>query len=170
MDRYVRIVAATATQLHDVDLSEVATAVGSRSFDRGRAYARAARVAVVEWDPEDGTLTGSVAGNGGLYETVAFFVGDSAGALEFEDGECTCPVGYNCKHVAALVIAATEAVSRSPAGRSRRQRARRGSAPAWEAPLRALHRAAGAAGSRQPAGDRAGAARRPASPAGARRG
>ena len=52
--------------------------------------------------------------------------------LEFEDGECTCPVGYNCKHVAAIVIAADRrarcaATRRGSAlgGAGRRARSRR---------------------------------------------
>ena len=63
----------------------------------------------IAWDPDDETLTGSVVGQGALYETAAFFAGEPDGVLTFEDGECTCPVGYDCKHVAAIVIAATDA-------------------------------------------------------------
>ena len=127
-------VSATA-ELFDVDLSGVEDAVGSRSFDRGRIYARRGRVLEVRWDSQDETLAGSVAGQRGLYETGAFFVGGRDGALQFEDGECTCPVGYNCKHVAALVIAATES---RVAARSLRLVPSPAAPPAWEQPLRAL--------------------------------
>ena len=123
----------TAVELREVDLSEVEDAVGSRSFQRGRAFARGGRVAVVEWGPEDTTLTGTVAGNGGLYDAAAFFVGGHDAPLEFEGGECTCPIGYDCKHVAALVIAATAArVAAPPPTREAP------AAPAWEGSLRAL--------------------------------
>lgn len=124
-------------ELSKIDLSEVREAVGSRSFGRGRSYERDQRVMAVEWDPSDLTLTGSVAGTA-LYTTTAYFT-DADGSLAFEDGECTCPVGYNCKHAAAIVIAAA-------GERAGAQRARRGSrarpaaidAPAWEQSLRAL--------------------------------
>ena len=61
----------------------------------------------IEWDSDTETLTGSVVGQGALYDTAAFFTSDGGGLLGFDDGECTCPVGYNCKHVAAIVIAAS---------------------------------------------------------------
>jgi superfamily II DNA or RNA helicase len=132
--------AGAATGLCEIDLSEVESAVGSRSFERGRAYARCGRVATVEWAPDGEALTGSVVGQGALYDTAAFFVGGGDGALEFEDGECTCPVGYNCKHVAAIVIAATDARgARRPTRHLRlAKQAAAPQPPSWEAPLRAL--------------------------------
>jgi PAS domain-containing protein len=93
----------------------------------------------VEWDPSAETLTGSVVGNGALYDTAAFFVGGGGGALAFEDGECPCPVGYNCKHVAAIVIAATDARSGARLGRAARTGATAARpAPSWETSLGAL--------------------------------
>jgi superfamily II DNA or RNA helicase len=128
---------AAIEELSAVDLSEVREAVGSRSFGRGRSYERNQRVVAIEWDPRDLTLTGSVAGTA-LYTTTAYLA-DADGSLAFEDGECTCPVGYNCKHVAAIVIAAA-------GERAGAQSARLGlgarpaaiDAPAWERSLRAL--------------------------------
>ncbi|MGA2163820.1 MAG: DEAD/DEAH box helicase, partial [Solirubrobacteraceae bacterium] len=139
-------------EVDDLGLAAVEATVGSTSFGRGRSYARGNRVLKLEWDPDTATLTGSVVGKGALYDTAAFFTADGE-SLEFEDGECTCPVGYNCKHVAAIVIAATDGRG---AGRPRgKQRAPllatalRGTQhpplqvvktapPSWEQPLRAL--------------------------------
>jgi superfamily II DNA or RNA helicase len=124
-----------------VELSEIEAVVGSRSFQRGRSYARGKRVLSVEWDAEAETLKGTVVGQGAVYDTAAFFVDGERGALSFEDGECTCPVGYNCKHVAAIVIAATNGRT---AGRDATGAPLRRPAPAappppsWEQPLRAL--------------------------------
>ncbi len=100
---------AIVSDTHDVELSEVEAAVGERSFERGRSYARRNRVLRVEWDADTATLTGSVVGHGALYDTAAFFSVADGGERPptFRDGECTCPVGYNCKHVAAIVIAAS---------------------------------------------------------------
>ena len=100
-----RVLSAVA-EMAAVELAKVEAVVGSRSFERGAAYARANRVLSIKWASDIGTLTGSVVGRDGLYRTAAFFVSDDGGELALDDGECTCPVGYNCKHVAALVIAA----------------------------------------------------------------
>jgi len=59
------------SELSDVELSEVEAAVGSRSFDRGRSYARRNRVAAIEWDATAETLSGSVVGQGALDRTAA---------------------------------------------------------------------------------------------------
>src|SRR5205085_11961601 len=109
------------------------------SFDRGRSYARSGRVVKIAWDPEGETLSGSVVGHGPLYETAAYFAGEGDGALAFQDGECTCPVGYNCKHVAAIVIAATDGRGRLATGaRSARRSGTVAQQRSWEQPLRAL--------------------------------
>jgi superfamily II DNA or RNA helicase len=129
------------SEVDDVELAEVEAAVGSTSFGRGRSYARANRVLKIEWDPDTETLTGSVVGQGSLYDTAAFFTSGGDGLLEFEDGECTCPVGYNCKHVAAIVIAASD--ERGPDRPRSKQRpplrvAKAAQPGSWEQPLRAL--------------------------------
>jgi superfamily II DNA or RNA helicase len=122
----------------DFGLSEVEAAVGPRSFERGRAYARRGRVVEVEWDPDGATLSGSVVGQGALYHTQAFFTGRNGGVAEFEDGECTCPVGNNCKHVAAVVIAAANEGVVERRSRLAAAGAAHAAPPAWEQPLRAL--------------------------------
>ena len=88
-----------------IDLDEIEAAVGEASFKRGRTYANGKRVMSVRWDETGSLLHGRVVGKGAVYDTAAYFTSD-AGAREFEDGECSCPIGYNCKHIAALVIAA----------------------------------------------------------------
>jgi superfamily II DNA or RNA helicase len=127
---------AAARDLIEFDLSEVESAVGTRSFQRGRSYARAKRVRSVEWDASAETLMGSVIGQGSVYETAAFFVADPDRALAFEDGECTCPIGYNCKHVAAIVIAASG--SGVLPARAARAAATAVRPLSWEQPLREL--------------------------------
>jgi len=101
-------VLAAVDDIHGVELSDVEAIVGGRSFQRGRSYARGNRVLALRWDADANTLTGSVVGKGALYETGALFARDRDGSLVLQDGECTCPVGYNCKHVAAIVIAAID--------------------------------------------------------------
>jgi superfamily II DNA or RNA helicase len=93
-----------------VDLAGLEEAVGTTFYERGIEYARRHHVLRMRWDQAEAALRGSVVGKGGLYDTTAYFArGGSAGyddSLAFEQGECTCPVGFNCKHVAALVLTA----------------------------------------------------------------
>ncbi len=128
----------TTTERCDFELSEVEAAVGPQAFDRGRAYARRGRVLELDWDPDGQTLTGAVVGQGALYDTQALFVDGGDGALEFEDGECSCPVGYNCKHVAAIVIAGADSGTTERRSRPASHVAARAEPPPWEQPLRAL--------------------------------
>jgi superfamily II DNA or RNA helicase len=128
-------VASASVELSDLELYEVESAVGPRSYDRGRAYARGGRVLRLVWDADAEALTGTVLGQGALYETTALFATAPGGELRFEEGECSCPVGYNCKHVAALVIAAAN----GRLGVRPLQLVRAPDEPAaWERPLRAL--------------------------------
>jgi superfamily II DNA or RNA helicase len=131
---------SVTSDLGEIELADVAAVVGSRSFDRGRAYVQRGRVLKVGWDPAGEVLTGSVVGQGGLYDTTAFFADAGGGALTFDDGECSCPVGYNCKHVAAIVIAAIDrCVGQRESGRSSRRPVNHSrDLQSWEAPLRAL--------------------------------
>ena len=131
---------SAVTELRDVELAEVEAAVGSSSFKRGRGYARGNRVAAIEWDANAERLTGSVIGQGALYDTAAFFTAESGGALAFDEGECSCPVGYNCKHVAAIVIAAIDSRGAGRPGQVQRPRREVSAAEprSWERPLRAL--------------------------------
>ncbi len=130
----------TITELGDVALSEVEHAVGKRSFARGRTYARGNRVLSIAWESTEQTLTGTVVGQGGLYDVSAFVCIDAAGAPAFDGGECSCPVGSDCKHVAAIMIAAVEGRN-GPRCRQPRipSQAQAQAAPLpWEQPLRAL--------------------------------
>jgi superfamily II DNA or RNA helicase len=150
-DTFVRVLAAVR-EFSDVHLSDVEAAVGSQSFKRGRSYARGGRVLETEWDEGESTLTGSVLGQGALYTTSAFFADGGDGEPVFDGGECSCPVGYNCKHVAAIVIVATRRRADRAAQRMRpRPRvAPEAKPPTWEEPLRALIRAPAASASGNP--------------------
>src|SRR5947207_13074323 len=101
--------ASASAEQRDLELCEVEIAVGPRSYDRGRAYVRGGRVLKLAWDADADALTGTVLGRGALYDTTAFFAVAPDGELRFQEGECSCPLGYDCKHVAALVIAAAKA-------------------------------------------------------------
>jgi superfamily II DNA or RNA helicase len=78
---------------------------------KGQAYVRAAFN--IRWS--DDTLSGKVQGTQHRpYSVEARFEQDDGDV--WVDGECSCPVGYNCKHVAALLLAGMSVAAPSPAG------------------------------------------------------
>lgn len=98
----------------------IRAAVGSETFRRGAAYARAGRVHWLGSDPQQRILVASVAGTAPHPYRTLVQVGDARGARP-TSGRCSCPMAVDCKHVAAVLIAAREdLLSATPA------------APAWE--------------------------------------
>ncbi|WP_198047256.1 DEAD/DEAH box helicase [Kutzneria sp. 744] len=91
----------SSPMLPNIDLASLAKAVDSRTHARGVQYARQRRVRMMSWTRADGELVGEVVGSGDVYATTAWLSGTP---LRFDEGECSCPVGYNCKHVVALVL------------------------------------------------------------------
>ncbi len=119
------------------DLARVEAYLGPAVFARGRAYAENGQVLRIkrETDGRLDTLRGSVVGNGGLYETSATALVTSDGQRLFSGGYCTCPMMEDCKHVAALVLAAhAQADTTADDGRGRRNKRR----STWDEPLVAL--------------------------------
>ncbi|WP_303900891.1 DEAD/DEAH box helicase [Thiohalomonas denitrificans] len=70
---------------------------------RGRHYVRDRRVLETATEGLDGSLviTGRVRGSGLQLYNVEVHIEDG-----FVNGNCTCPVAWNCKHVAAVLLAA----------------------------------------------------------------
>src|SRR5260221_12790114 len=92
--------------LPDVDLESVVAAVGAMSYAKGAQYVRRRAVVFMAWNGARSTLHGSVRGREEHpYSTEAFFSFGDEHSLEFVHGQCSCPVGDNCKHVAALILA-----------------------------------------------------------------
>ncbi len=100
-------VPAALADLSDLAVSELEAHFSDSAFRRGETYARTGRVQELSWDEEHTALSASVIGNGAVYTTVAYFV-DADDGRALIDGECSCPVGYNCKHVVAVILAARE--------------------------------------------------------------
>ncbi|QBE63779.1 DEAD/DEAH box helicase [Pseudoduganella lutea] len=74
----------------------------SGTFARGEDYARRSKVASVLWD--DDVLLGEVEGSGRqVYEQTIYLKPGRRGVLV--DGDCTCPMDHNCKHVVAVLLA-----------------------------------------------------------------
>ncbi len=114
------------------DESVVRRLVGGATVERGRGYALAGAVVSREWN-ESGWLVGDV--QGGAAEPYHVEIRLIRGGQAFE-AFCDCPVGYNCKHAVAVLLAPDprprrpdlRVVGPAPAART----------PAWEKQLRLL--------------------------------
>jgi SWIM zinc finger len=119
-----------------IDPTGVASAVDAQTYARGVGYARQRAVLHMEWmewDGARGVMRAVVRGSGGAcYETAVYFKSRGDVGLTFAFGECTCPVGIDCKHVVAVAV--TAAGARSPDAPAARLRP----APSWEQSLAAL--------------------------------
>jgi superfamily II DNA or RNA helicase len=92
----------------------IAKNIDAGAVSRGRDYWRKGRVRSVEWrSSDDGKrLFSTVRGSGGNYDQVIRVDVDD----ESIEGDCTCPVAYNCKHVVAALYAANQDPIQSDAG------------------------------------------------------
>jgi superfamily II DNA or RNA helicase len=73
-------------------------------YQRGVSYFSDRKVLTSRLDL-DGRIVGSVAGSGGRVYSVDASLGRGAdGRLSDVDGHCSCPIGYNCKHVTAVLL------------------------------------------------------------------
>ncbi|MDR2113871.1 MAG: hypothetical protein LBO75_01175, partial [Bifidobacteriaceae bacterium] len=116
-----------------VNAVELRQQVGMLTFARGQDYFR--RKQVVEkslvYDPLDFRLYGQVRGSRPRpYECRVWLTppdGDSGEAVvESDSGLCSCPVGFECKHIVALVLTANAVALRSQSQRR---------TPRWRAQL-----------------------------------
>lgn len=114
-----------------LDLDQIRAVVGTTTFQRGLDYFRQGAVREFEWDEATQTLEGEVIGNEEYVSTVFLSRrthNNTTNVATILRGICTCPVRMNCKHVAALVIAAAARSSQPPAPKN------------WEDSIRALLR------------------------------
>ncbi|MDP9428640.1 MAG: DEAD/DEAH box helicase, partial [Actinomycetota bacterium] len=91
--------------------SIIRRSVGAETFRRGATYAEQDRVSDISWSRRQGSLAATVFGSGRRpYTTVAEY--DDAEVRWW--GECSCPVGMDCKHVAAVLVTARRALDDAP--------------------------------------------------------
>lgn len=102
-----------------LDTETICELVGTTSYTRGRAYARKGSVSNVTWDGAALKLAGKVQGNrASPYRTAVLFSAVKTGLrpdadLRPSSGSCSCPMGYGCKHVAALLLTSNEGFTRA---------------------------------------------------------
>jgi superfamily II DNA or RNA helicase len=123
---------------------EVKNAVGMAAYARGLGYAHSGAVRSSWWDSSANALRGRVRGQlESLYEVAVFVSFDDDGQASYLDGECSCPVGLDCKHVAALALTAILSSSESGLSAVRAAPEQTESAPvvravSWESSLKPL--------------------------------
>jgi superfamily II DNA or RNA helicase len=113
---------------------------GDATYERGAAYARAGRVGELSTANDSRMVVAEVRGTRATpYRTVVILDADVAHATTLVATHCSCPIGVECKHAVAVMIAARDGLpSQPPVGES-----------TWEREINALLE------SREPAGDQA---------------
>jgi superfamily II DNA or RNA helicase len=90
-----------------VDIGDIVRLVGPTSFQRGRVYSRNGSVDAVVWDHENGMLFGTVIGTQRDPYKCEIVLSPPGSPLRRPlNSSCTCPVGVDCKHVAATLLEA----------------------------------------------------------------
>lgn len=90
---------ADSNPFSEISLEDIIDSCGKNFTTRGQAYWRNQQVLELEWDPDAAQLTAKVAGSNALPYSQTIRAQD-----DYIDGNCSCPVGYNCKHVAAVLF------------------------------------------------------------------
>ncbi|MEP6981305.1 MAG: DEAD/DEAH box helicase, partial [Nakamurella sp.] len=123
-----------------VDRHGLTELVDPGTYERGARYFRTGQVITFEHDPARGVVNGSVRGTGPMPYTVDItYTPGAGGRLRAFESDCSCPVGFECKHAVALLLTALAAGPAAP------EVARR--VPDWERVLAPLK------SGRQPGGD-----------------
>jgi len=87
--------------------------VGSATFARGSGYSRSGAVRKRTWSPGGTHVVGEIQGGAREpYVVTAILTRSQSNELSAFEATCTCPVGVNCKHAVALVLA-EESTARS---------------------------------------------------------
>ena len=96
------------TGLETFETYDIEHAVGESAYLRGLDYFRRGMVRSVEFG-SPGRIHGEVSGSRPKpYAVVAKYESGAGGRLVPVEGHCSCPVGYNCKHTAAVLLAARQ--------------------------------------------------------------
>jgi superfamily II DNA or RNA helicase len=130
---------------HNLSDLQIARLVGPQAYSRGVRYAKEGRVEDQVWQLGDSRLLGTVGGTQARpYDVVVTFQQDSNGTVVRASGTCSCPVGLNCKHVVALLLASRSTaadLARAPHAAAQAQRARTAAPATWQSALAPLTRA-----------------------------
>ena len=88
-----------------VDMRDIIRLAGQSAYDRGREYSRNGMVSEVDWDPDSGLLSSTVRGSGvNVYRCHLELAPARDGYHKPMSGNCSCPMVFDCKHVAATLL------------------------------------------------------------------
>ena len=112
---------------------QIISRVGHGAFQRGLDYARKGRVWGIGVAGDGDIISAQSKGSGArTYQTMVFRKQNGRAPAAWA-GSCSCPVGTNCKHVAALLITARALAEREPDAAALAERV-----SAWEGQLAGL--------------------------------
>lgn len=83
--------------------NDIVRAVGANAFSAGKAYQRQGRVIAFQWDGDDGIMAQVHGSDRKPYRLSISIDTNRKGRVDIE-GDCSCPVAFNCKHVAASLV------------------------------------------------------------------
>ena len=93
-----------------VDVQEIIRRVGGAAFARGSGYARDDAVAELDWNAGSGELFSAVHGTAAVpYRCRIRLVPTGNGGHRPESSSCSCPISFDCKHVAATLLSSNTA-------------------------------------------------------------
>ena len=102
--RRARAAAGAAERAGPISAGDVAAGIGEPYFSRGRNYLERGKVRSARLVAPD-SVEGSVLGSGGRVYRQDVALGPARrGRTPEIEGLCSCPMGYNCKHVAAVLL------------------------------------------------------------------
>ena len=94
---------------------QIISRVGHRAFERGLDYARKGRVRGISVAGDGDIISAQSKGSGAhTYQTMVFRKQGARSAPASWVGTCSCPVGSDCKHTAALLITARALAQAEP--------------------------------------------------------
>ena len=100
-----------------VDVVDISRLVGRTSFQRGQSYSRGGAVDEISWDSESRRLSGRVRGSAAGEYRVRVSLAEPGGDFATPSSSaCSCPMAFDCKHVAALILANNAAILRERSG------------------------------------------------------
>jgi superfamily II DNA or RNA helicase len=106
---------STSVTVDGIRVEDVAAALDPTTVERGQQYARDGAVLFSQWHEGALQLRAVVRGGGNqVYSTIVSFDAGRHGGLDLVHGECSCPLGEMCKHVAAAALSAVPAGQDAP--------------------------------------------------------
>lgn len=91
--------------LSELTVPDLADQIDATSLERGRQYAVQDRVSSINVSADETRVTSRVRGSGNQSYAVIIDLIAEGNQVDI-DGQCSCPVGFNCKHVAATLLVA----------------------------------------------------------------